>query len=99
MSNVILPTAIWAAIGLAGLSLLIMGVSGIRSILHGKVQPLTIGIIAIPGVLVLVLRLAFGGSATPWVQAGMYTLVIMFGFLLLAMLFTGLRQLFRSAFS
>ncbi len=99
MSNVILPTAIWAAIGLAGLSLLIMGASGIRSIFYGKVRALTIGIIAIPGVLVIILRLAFGSSGTPWVQAGMYTLVIMFGLLLVAMLFTGLRQLFRSAFS
>ncbi len=99
MSNVILPISIWAAIGLAGLSLLVMGLSGLRSVYYGKVQPLTIGLVLIPGVLVVVLRLVFGGAETPWVQAGMFTLVIMFGLLLLAMVATGLRQLARSAFS
>jgi ABC-type iron transport system FetAB permease component len=72
-----------------------MGISGLRSVWYGKVQPLTIGIIAIPGVLVLVL----GGAMETWVQAGIYTLVIMFGLLILGMVATGLRQVFQSAFS
>jgi hypothetical protein len=97
--NVILPTAIWAAIGLAGLSLLVMCVSGLRSVWYGKIQPLTIGIVAIPAVLVVVLRLAMGGTGTPWVQSGIYTLVIMFALLILAMVITGLRQLARNTFS
>ena len=95
MSNVILPIAIWAAIGLAGLSILVMGLSGLRSVWYGKVQPLTIGIIAIPGVLVAVL----GATMETWVQAGIYTLVTMFGLLILGMIGTGLRQAFQSAFS
>jgi hypothetical protein len=95
MSNVILPIAIWAAIGLAALSILVMGLSGLRSVWFGKVQPLTIGIIAIPGVLVVVL----GFTMETWVQAGIYTLVTMFALLILAMLATGLRQAFQSAFS
>ena len=95
MSNVILPIAIWAAIGLAALSVLVMGVSGLRSVWYGKVDPLTIGIVAIPGVLVVVLRFVM----ETWVQAGIYTLVVMFGLLVLAFLATGLRQLFQGAFS
>jgi len=95
MSNVILPIAIWAAIGLAGLSILVMGLSGLRSVWYGKVQPLTIGIIAIPGVLVAIL----GATMETWVQAGIYTLVTMFGLLILGMIGTGLRQAFQSAFS
>lgn len=95
MSNVILPIALWAAIGLAGFSILVMGITGLRSVWYGKVQPLTIGVIAIPGVLVVVL----GGVMETWVQAGIYTLVIMFGLLILAMLLTGLRQVAQSAFS
>jgi hypothetical protein len=95
MSNVILPIAIWAAIGLAGLSILVMGLSGLRSVWYGKVQPLTIAIIAIPGVLVAVL----GATMETWVQAGIYTLVTMFGLLILGMIGTGLRQAFQSAFS
>ena len=95
MSNVILPIALWAAIGLAGLSILVMGITGLRSVWYGKVHSLTIGVIAIPGVLVLVL----GGVMETWVQAGIYTLAIMFGLLILAMLLTGLRQVAQSAFS
>jgi hypothetical protein len=95
MSNVILPIALWAAIGLAGLSILVMGITGLRSVWYGKVQPLTIGVIAIPGVIVVVL----GGVMETWVQAGIYTLAIMFGLLILAMIATGLRQAAQSAFS
>jgi len=95
MSNVILPIAMWAAIGLAGLSILVMGLAGLRSVWYGKVQPLTIGIVAIPGVLVLILGL----TMETWVQAGIYTLVTMFALLILAMIGTGLRQAFQSVFS
>lgn len=95
MSNVILPIALWAAIGLAGLSMLVMGLSGLRSVWYGKVQPLTIGIIALPGVLVV----ALGLTMETWVQAGIYTLVALFALLILGMVATGLRQAFQSAFS
>jgi hypothetical protein len=95
MSNVILPIALWAAIGLAGLSILVMGLSGLRSVWYGKVKPLTIAIIAVPGVIVV----ALGFTLETWVQAGIYTLVTMFGLLILAILFTGLRQAAQSAFS
>lgn len=95
MSNVILPIALWAAIGLAGLSILVMGITGLRSVWYGKVQPLTIGVIAIPGVIVLVLA----GVMETWVQAGIYTLVALFALLILAMVLTGLRQVSQSAFS
>jgi hypothetical protein len=88
--NVILPIAIWAAIILAGLSVLGMGIFGIRSLYYGKVQALSTGIIAIPGVLILILR----GVMQTWVQAGIYTLVIMFGLALVGLLIAGVRQLF-----
>ncbi len=85
--NAILPIAIWAAIALAGLSLLGMGIFGLRSLVYGKVQPLSI---AIPGVLIAVL----GATMQTWVQAGIYTLVVMFGLAALSLLLTGLRKLF-----
>jgi hypothetical protein len=88
--NAILPIAIWAAIALAGLSVLGMGIFGLRSLVYGKVEPLSIVIIAIPGVLLAIL----GFTMQTWVQAGIYTLVIMFGLAALSLLFTGLRQLF-----
>lgn len=90
--NAILPIAIWSAIALAGLSVLGMGIFGIRSLVYGKVQPLSIAIIAIPGVLIAIL----GATMETWVQAGIYTLVVMFGLATLALLLTGLRKLFIS---
>jgi FtsH-binding integral membrane protein len=89
--NVILPIAIYAALGLAGLGILGMGISGLRSLTYGKVRPLSIGVIAIPIVLVLVL----GFSMETWAQAGIFTLVVMFGLALLGMLLTGIRNVFR----
>lgn len=95
MSNVILPIAIWAAIGLAALSILVMGASGTRSVWFGKVEPLTIGIIAVPGVLVVIL----GVAMETWAQAGIYTVVAMFVLVILAMVATGLRQMYEGALS
>ncbi len=88
--NAILPIAIWAAIALAGLSILGMGIFGLRSLVYGKVEPLSIVIIAIPGILIAVL----GFTMQTWVQAGIYTLVAMFGLALLGLLLTGVRKLF-----
>ena len=88
--NAILPIAIWAAIVLAGLSVLGMGIFGLRSLVYGKVDPLSIVVIAIPAILLMIL----GFTVQTWVQAGIYTLVIMFGLALLGILFTGMRQLF-----
>ncbi|PSQ78526.1 MAG: hypothetical protein BRD35_00990 [Bacteroidetes bacterium QH_7_62_13] len=94
MSNVILPISMWAAIGLAALSILVIGISGLRGVWYGKVQPLTIAVISIPGILVLI----FGFIMPSWAQAGIYTLVVMFGLVVLAMIATGLRQLYAGAF-
>ena len=88
--NAILPIAIWAAIALAGLSVLGMGIFGLRSLVYGKVDPVSIALIAIPALLLPIL----GTALSTWVQAGIYTLVIMFGLAMLGLLFTGVRQLF-----
>jgi len=90
--NAILPIAIWSAIALAGLSVLGMGIFGLRSLVYGKVNPLSIVIIAIPGVLIAIL----GFTMETWVQAGIYTLVVMFGLAALGLLLTGLRKLLIS---
>jgi hypothetical protein len=90
--NAILPIAIWSAIALAGLSVLGMGIFGLRSLVYGKVNPLSMVIIAIPGVLIVV----FGVTMATWVQAGIYTLVVMFGLATVALLLTGLRKLLIS---
>jgi len=88
--NVILPIAIYAAIGLIGLGIIGMGISGVRSLAYGKAQPLSIAVIAIPVVLVVVLR----ATMETWTQAGIFTLTVMFGLALLGMLVAGIRGLF-----
>jgi len=90
--NAILPIAIWAAIALAGLSVLGMGIFGLRSLVYGKVEPLSVVIIASPGILLAIL----GFTMETWVQAGIYTLVVMFGLAALGLLLTGLRKMLLS---
>lgn len=89
--NVILPIAIYAALGLAGLGILGMGISGLRSLAYGKVRPLGVAIVAVPVILVTIL----GFSMETWAQAAIFTLVVMFGLTLVGMFLTGIRNLFR----
>ena len=95
MNGVFLPIALWTALALAGLSVLGMATAGLRSLWYGKVEPLTVSLIALPGVVFLVLRVVFGS----WAQAAMYTLLVLFAVLLLGMVGMGLRQFYRGAFS
>lgn len=88
--NVILPIAIWAALVLAALSILGMGIFGLRSLVYGKVEPLSIVLVGIPLAILVVL----GYAMQTWAQAGIFTLVIVFGLSLLGLLATGVRQLF-----
>ena len=93
--NTILPIAIWAALGLIGATMLVMGLAGLRNMWYGKVKPRTIALIALPAALLLV----FGFTMGTWVQAGIYTLVTMLALLFLGMLLTGLRSAYQGAFS
>lgn len=88
--NLILPIAIWAAVILAGLSVLGMGIFGLRSLVYGKVELLSIVVIGIPVVLLGVL----GFTMETWAQAGIFTLVIVFGLALLGLVLSGLRKVF-----
>ncbi|MFP4227866.1 MAG: hypothetical protein ACLFTE_03460 [Salinivenus sp.] len=89
--NAILPIAIYAALGLAGLGLLGMSISGLRSLAYGKIKPLSIVVVALPGILVLIL----GFSMQNWTQAGIYTIAALFGVTLLGMFLSGVRSIFR----
>lgn len=82
--------AIYIVLGLMGLGLLAMLAFGIRSAISGKVNLMTMGIIAMPIVLLLVLGLVM----PTWAQAGIYTIAITLAGALLALLVTGVRGLF-----
>lgn len=94
MNNVFLPIAIWTSLILIGLSIVGIGMSGLMSLWYGKVRPLTVGIVASPCLVMLVLGFALGS----WARAGVYTLVLLFALLAVGMLATGLRQVIRGAF-
>jgi hypothetical protein len=88
--NIILVIAIWAALALTGLSLLGVGLFGLRNLTYGKTEPITVASIAAPGVLLVVL----GVAMETWVEAGIVTTIILFGLTLLGLVYTGITNLF-----
>ncbi len=86
----IVPYAIWAAIILAGAGALLMVAFSIRNLMYGKVQPLSVAILAVPGAIILILGL----TMSSWAQAAMLTFLIMFGLTLVGLLVSGVRSLF-----
>ena len=76
--------------GLMGLGLLAMLVFGVRSLVYGKLNPLTMAIICMPVVLLLVLGFVMGD----WSRAGLLTIAIMLVLALVSLLLTGLKGLF-----
>jgi hypothetical protein len=87
--NMVLYIAIWAAIILAGVSLLGVALFGLRNLTYGKSEPLTIASISAPAVILLVL----GFTMETWVQAGIMTTIILFGLALLGLVYTGITNL------
>jgi hypothetical protein len=85
----IIPIAIWAVIILIGLGLLAIALFGVRGVIYGKIQPLSIAIVIIPVALLLVLGL----SMEDWGQAGIITLLIMLGLAAFSLLLSGLRTM------
>lgn len=88
--NTIVPYAIWASIIIGGLGLLAMVLFGLRSVLHGKINPLTAAVIIVPVIILAILGFVMGD----WAVAGIWTMVIMFGLAVVGLLLSGLRGLF-----
>ncbi len=86
----IVPYAIWAALILGGLGIVALLIFSLRNLFYGKVEPLSIAIVAVPGVIVVVLRLVLA----TWAQAAMGTLLAMFALTLLGLFLSGVRSLF-----
>lgn len=86
----ILPYAIWAGIILVVLGVLAMLLFGLRSIFHGKVEPLSVGLVVVPALVFVVL----GFTAETWAHGAIWTAVITFGLAILGLFITGVRGLF-----
>ena len=90
---------IWAAIALIAVGLLGILIAGVRSIAHGKVEMLSIGIVLVPVLLIVALGLIFGAdpdftAAQAWARAGIWTTIVMFVLAMIGLLYTGIRGAF-----
>ncbi|HAY37805.1 MAG: hypothetical protein HOC28_06030 [Bacteroidetes Order II. Incertae sedis bacterium] len=85
----IVPYAVWAVIIVSGMSLLAIGIFGIRSLIQGKVNPLTIVLTMIPMALLAVLGLVLGD----WAYAAILAFLISLALTSAVLLLSGLKGL------
>ncbi|GIV62300.1 MAG: hypothetical protein KatS3mg044_1166 [Rhodothermaceae bacterium] len=83
----LVPYAIWAVLLLAGIGLLLIVLFGLRNLTFGKISPVSIAIVALPGLLMLGLGLGLGD----WAQAGVITFLVMLLLALLSLFLSSLR--------
>ncbi|MDA0683750.1 MAG: hypothetical protein O3A57_04930 [Bacteroidetes bacterium] len=86
----LVPYLIWAVIIVSGLSLLAIGIFGVRSLIQGKVDPLTIVLTMVPIALLGILGLVLGD----WAHAAMLAFLISLALTSLVLLLSGLKGLF-----
>lgn len=86
----IVPLAIWAALILLGLGLVAQVIFGLRNLTYGKISPISMLIVVLPVLLVVVLGFTVGS----WAQAGVITVLVMFGLTAVALLLSGMRNMF-----
>lgn len=87
--NTILVVAIYTVLVLAGLGILGIGLFGLRNLAYGKVEPLSIVVVALPGLAFVIL----GFTVEGWAQAGILTVVGLFAVSLLGLVYTGITNL------
>lgn len=86
----IVPLAIWAALILLGLGLVAQVIFGLRNLTYGKISPISTLIVVLPVLLMVVLGFTVGS----WAQAGVITVLVMFGLTAVALLLSGMRNMF-----
>lgn len=85
----LVPYLVWAVIIVSGLSLAAIGLFGIRSLVQGKVNPLTIVLTMIPIALLGVLGLVMGD----WAHAAVLAFLISLAMTSAVLLLSGLKGL------
>lgn len=88
--NTAVPYFVWAIIGIIGLGAACILIFGVRSLVQGKAEPLTIGLMAVPIAIFLILGL----TMSTWAMAAIWTTILMFALGLLALLTSGVWGLF-----
>ncbi len=86
----IVVISFYIVMALMGLGLLSMLLFGVRSLVWGKVNILTLAILCVPIVVLVVLGFVVGD----WARAGIFTIVIMLVLAVFSLLVTGVKGLF-----
>lgn len=86
----LVPYAVWVIIAVICLGAIGILAFGLRSVVQGKTEPLTIAVMAVPAVLLVLLGLIMSS----WAMAAMWTTLIMFALGLLALFSSGIWGLF-----
>ncbi len=86
----LVPIAIWTVLAVTGLSLVAIGLFGIRSMMQGKINPVTMVLTMIPIALLGVLGLVMES----WAEAAIMAVLISLGLTAGALLLSGVRGLF-----
>ncbi len=87
----LVPVAVWAVIALVGLGAISIVLFGVRSLINGKIDRMSIIFIAIPAILLV----ALGFGLDDWAMAGIYTTIAMIALAILAMFWTSIQGVFR----
>ncbi len=91
----IVQIAVIGTFGLIGLGILTMIISGIKGATQGKQDPKRILIMATPFVVFGISYFAVQGSELPLATAGVLTMAVMMGIMVLGVVITGLRSTFK----
>ncbi|PSQ82961.1 MAG: hypothetical protein BRD30_13470 [Bacteroidetes bacterium QH_2_63_10] len=86
----LVPYAVWAIIAVICLGIIGMLAFGVRSLVQGKAEPVTVGVMAVPAMVVVLLGLILGN----WAMAAIWTTIIMFALGMLALFTSGVWGLF-----
>ena len=87
----LVPIGVWLVFALVGLGVLTIVLFGVRSLVYGKIDKMSILYVGLPMLLMVILGFVLGD----WTMAAMYTLIVMIGLAILAMLVTSMRGVFR----
>ena len=87
----IVPYAVMLVLALVGFGLLAIVLFGARSVVHGKINPISIGMISVPVILLLALGFGSGGD---WPWAGVMTVLILLGLAVLSLFISSIRGFF-----
>ncbi|MFV1883653.1 MAG: hypothetical protein ACMZ7B_04145 [Balneola sp.] len=91
----IVQIAVIGTFGLIGLGILTMIISGIKGATQGKQDPKRILIMATPFVVFAISYFVVQGEEEALARAGVITMAVMMGIMVLGVVFTGLRGTFK----